>query len=115
MNITVLNTKIGEVGNKMPNTNGLVTTAVLNTKIGEVKNETRVVSELVKEKYYDAKISNVERTYFNTSHYNKFTSEILDAKIKQNLIFQNSDLNTKLKTLTTKTELKADKIKSKVK
>ena len=87
VNITVLNAKIGKVGNKIPNTNGLVTTAVLNTKIGEVKNETRVVSELVKEKDYDAKISNAQGTYFNTSHYNKFTSEILDAKIKQNLIF----------------------------
>ena len=34
---TVLNTKISEVENKIPNCCGLVTTAVLNTKISEVQ------------------------------------------------------------------------------
>ena len=58
--------------------------------------------------------------YFTTSDYNKFTSDILDAKIKQkelinkshisNLV-RNSDFNTKLATLATKTELKAEQYK----
>ena len=36
---TVLNTKISEVENKIPNTNGLVTANVFNTKISKVENE----------------------------------------------------------------------------
>ena len=39
MTITVLNTKISEVENKIPNTSGLVTTTVLNTKSNEVENK----------------------------------------------------------------------------
>ena len=35
----VLNTKINEVENKIPNTSNLVTTTVLNTKISEVDNK----------------------------------------------------------------------------
>ena len=37
MTTTILNTKISEVENKIPDTNGLVTTTVLNTKIKEVE------------------------------------------------------------------------------
>ena len=37
MTTTVLNTKISEVENKIPDTNGLVTTTVFNTKIKEVE------------------------------------------------------------------------------
>ena len=41
---------------------------------------------------YDSKISDIEGKYFTTSDYNKFTNDILDAKIKKesyliNLIF----------------------------
>ena len=39
MTTTVLNTKISEVENKIPNTSGLVTTAVLNTKLSELENK----------------------------------------------------------------------------
>ena len=35
----VLNTKIGEVEDKIPDTSSLVTTTVLNTKISEVGNK----------------------------------------------------------------------------
>ena len=35
---TVLNTKINEAENKIPNTSNLVTTTILNTKISEFKN-----------------------------------------------------------------------------
>ena len=37
MTTIILNTKISEVENKIPDTNGLVTTTVLNTKIKEVE------------------------------------------------------------------------------
>ena len=60
------------------------------------------------------------RQYFTTSDYNKYTSEVREIKIKEkglldrsnvfNLI-KNSDLHTKLATLVTKTELKAEQDK----
>ena len=37
MRKTVLNTKISEIENKVPDTSGLVTNTLLNTKIGEVE------------------------------------------------------------------------------
>ena len=58
------------------------------------------------------------RKYFNISDQNKSTSEILDPKIKEKGLINepsisnlgtNPDLNTKLVTLATKTELKAEK------
>ena len=78
------------------------------------------LSGLVKKTDYDAKISKIQEKYFTTCDYNKFTSEILDIKIKQeklvnksdipNLV-KNSDLNIKLATLATKAELKAEQHK----
>ena len=60
------------------------------------------------------------KKYFSTDDYNSFTSGILDAKIKQkelviksdtsNLV-NNANLNTKLTTLATKAELKAEQDK----
>ena len=54
------------------------------------------------------------KKYFTTSDNNKFTSDILDAKMKEkelddksniSNLAKNSDLNTNLKTLATKAEL----------
>ena len=42
-----------------------------------------VFSALVKKTDYGAKISEIEGKYFTTSDYNNFTSDILEAKIKQ--------------------------------
>ena len=39
MTATVLNTRISEAENKIPNTSSLVTTTAFNTEIGEVKNK----------------------------------------------------------------------------
>ena len=47
------------------------------------KLRTKVVSALVKKTDYDAKISETEGKYFTAADYNKCTSNILDAKIKQ--------------------------------
>ena len=112
----VLNTKIGEVENKIPDISALVTTVVVNKKIGEAENKIPDVKKLVNERDYDAKITDIEGKYFTTSDYDKFTNDILNAKIKlkelvnksniSNLV-KNSDLNTKLATIATKTELKA--------
>ena len=79
------------------------------------------LSSLVKKTDYDAKLVEVEGKYFSSCDYNKFSTVILDAKIKQkglvnksdisNLV-KNSVLNTKLAILSAKAELKAkqDKI-----
>ena len=117
---TVFNIEIGEVENKIPDVSGLVTTVVPNAKIGEVENKTLFVSGLVKKNVYDTTILHIEGKYFTTSDYNKFMSDILDAKIKEkellnksnisNLI-KNSGLNLKLKTSARKAELKAEQDK----
>ena len=58
----------------------LATTATLNA----VKNETLNVSDIVKKTDYDVEIPDIDVKYFTMSDYNKFTNDILDAKIKQN-------------------------------
>ena len=44
MTTIVLNTKISEVENKIPDTSSLVTTTVLNTKIGEIENKVPITT-----------------------------------------------------------------------
>ena len=60
---------------------------------------------LVNKTDYDIKISEIDKKYFTTSDYNKFTKNILDAKMKQKRfadksniysIVKNYDLNKKL-------------------
>ena len=73
------------------------------------------LSGLVKKTDYDAKISKFEGKYFTSSDYNKFASDVLDAKIKQKELANKSDISNLVKNsdlLATKAELKAkqDKI-----
>ena len=63
----------------------------MNTKIGGVENKMPDVSGLVKKTDY--KMSDTEIKYFNTADYNKFTSDILDAKIKQKELVNKSDIS----------------------
>ena len=72
-----------------------------------VENKIPSVNNLAKKTGYGAKISDIERKYFNMSDYNKFTRDILDAKIKeQELVdksaitgfINNADLNKKVVT-----------------
>ena len=60
MTTTVLNTKICEVENKIPDTINLATTNVLNTKISKVEN----------------KIPTHDK-YITTPEFNKLTAEVL--------------------------------------
>ena len=87
---------------------------MLTQKIGEV------ASDLVKKMDHDTKRSGTVGKYITTSDYSKFTSDILDVKIKQKELVNNSDvsnhikiseLNTKLATLATKAKLKAEQDK----
>ena len=66
MTTTILNAKIKEVENKIPNTSSLVTATVLNTKISQVEN----------------KIPNHDK-YITTPQFNKLTAENFTAKLKQ--------------------------------
>ena len=69
--------KGGDVDKKTPDVIVMVATTVLNTKIGEVKNEMPDVGRnagLVKKTDYKVKISAIEKKYFTASDYNKFTS-----------------------------------------
>ena len=69
MTKTVLNTKIGEVDNKIPDTSslvtpdtsGFVTTTVLNIKTAEVENKIPDTIALVKKTDYRTKISELEK------------------------------------------------------
>ena len=46
------------------------------------------LSDLFKKTDYDAKLLEIEEDHFTTSGYNKFTRDILDAKIKKKRISQ---------------------------
>ena len=83
------NSKIAEIGGKIPSINGLATTAVPSDFENRIPN----VSDLVKKTNYDAKISDKDISYFTTSDYSKFTSEKLNAKIKEKRLVEKSDIS----------------------
>ena len=56
---------------------------VLNIRIGEVEKKIPDTNNFVKKRHYNVKITDIGPKYFTTSDYNKFTSEILEAKIKE--------------------------------
>ena len=86
MTTTVLNTKISEVKNKIPDTSGLVT--VLNMEISEVENGIPSVNGLVKKTDYDTKRKDIGEKYCATADYNKFLSDTLDVKDKTTRTYQ---------------------------
>ena len=95
---------------------GLATTFALT----EVENKIPDVSSSVKKTNYDLKILDIESKYFTTADYNKFTSQTLDAKIKQKKVIDksniadfinNADLHKKKSNISDKTELKAEQDK----
>ena len=94
----------------------LVAKTLLNTKCGDIENKIPQVTDLRKKTDDNAEIIDIEKKYFTTVDYNKFTSETFDANMKQkelvnssdmSNIIKKSDLNIKLTTLATKAELKA--------
>ena len=87
--------KTTAIEGKTLTTTGLATTAILNA----VKNEIPNVSDIVKKTDYDAEIPDIDVKYFTMSDYNKFTNDILDAKIKQSIskFIKNIGLDEKIK------------------
>ena len=70
-----------------------MTTTVLDTNIGEVEIKIPDVSVLEKKTNYNARISDIEKKYLTTSDNNRFTSGILDAKMKKELVYRSSISN----------------------
>ena len=66
MTTTLLNTKISEAENKIPDTSNLVTTTVLSTKISEVKNK---IADYAK--------------YITTPKFNKLTAADFKVRLNQ--------------------------------
>ena len=71
--------KIKDIEDKMPSITNLTTTSALNA----VENKIPNVSALIKKADYDAKISDIEEKDFITLDCNKFTNDIVDARIKK--------------------------------
>ena len=76
---------------------GLGTNTVLNTETVEVENKIPDVSGLTKKTGYDGTILDIEKKYLTASNYNKFTKEILDTKIKEKKLTDQSDISNLLK------------------
>ena len=74
-------------------------TTFLNTTISKVKNII-VVSDGGKKANYDTKISEIQRKYSTTSNYNEFTSDTLDARMKQKELGNKSVISNLEKTST---------------
>ena len=55
----------------------------MNTKVSDVENKISNVTDLVRQTDYNGKIKGIEKKYFTTADYDKFTIQTLDAKIKQ--------------------------------
>ena len=70
-----------------------MTTTVFDTNIGEVEIKIPDVSGLVKKTNYNARISDIEKKYLTTSDNNRFTSGILDAKMKKELVYKSNISN----------------------
>ena len=66
-------------------------------KLKRVEKNIHDFTDLVKITDYDAKISDIEGRYFTASDYNKFMSDIIDAKIKQKALVKKSDISNLVK------------------
>ena len=77
---------------------------VLNIKVSWVENKIPV-TEFVNKVDYDNKTKEIERKYFTNADYNKLVTESDISNLGKK-----SDLNTKLSTLATKAELKAENL-----
>ena len=83
MTTAVLNTKIGEIENKIPFLIVSWQLQFLLCKLKKYENKKPVVSGLVKNTDYDTKISEIEGKYLTTSTYSNFMTGILHAKVKE--------------------------------
>ena len=59
---------------------------VPNTKIGEVENKIPNANDLIRNTDYGGKTKDIEGKYFTNADYHKFTSNTFDAKIETKTI-----------------------------
>ena len=80
MTITILNTKISEVANKIPDTNSLVTATVLNVKFSKTDNE---IPDRAK--------------YITTQKLNKLATANFAARLEKANLVTKTDVDNSLK------------------
>ena len=92
----VLNTNIGEVVNETRDTSLLLTTAALNTEIKSIENKISGATDKTKQKMKQIIIIKYQTLEKNISFsdYNKFTSEIMDAKKIQKQLVNKSNISS---------------------
>ena len=103
-NKTDYNAKIKDVEDKIPSITNLTTNAFVTA----VEDKKTNVNDLVKKVDYNEKIKDIESKYLTASDYNKFSNNILDAKItkKKKKKVNKSGLDEKIKNLAIKGEFK---------
>ena len=69
----------------------------------------------MKKANYDAEIKDIKNKFFTIFDYNKFTNNILHAKITAKKLLNESGLNKTIKTLATKEEIKKIATKAELK
>ena len=83
----------------MPVVSFLESTTVLDTKIKVVDNKIPDLSGLVKKTDYGSEISEIEGKFIIISDYDKFTNDILDAKVKQRNLVNKSSISNLAKKI----------------
>ena len=76
-----------------------MTATVLNTKVIEVENNIPDANGLVKKTDSNPKISDIEKNFFITSDYDKFMSKTLDAKIREKRLLNKFNISNLAKIL----------------
>ena len=61
---------------------------------------------------YDVKISDIKKKHFTSCDYNQFTSNILNAKVKEKELIDKSDISNFVKSLDLNTKLATLAIKA---
>ena len=97
MTTNVLNTKISEVENKLPNISSLLTAIVLNTKISEVENKTSDNSTYITTHKFNKLTSFNKRITSNKTKYLKVQKK-LNSLIQKIIVFSLVEVMMDLKT-----------------
>ena len=96
-----LDAKMNEVKNKITNITYLATSSALNASEKKTPN----LRDLFEKSDNDTEIKAIKNKSFTTTDYNGFTNNILEVKITRKELVNESGLNEKAKTSTTKEEI----------
>ena len=107
---STLNAKIDKVKNEIPSINNFAVTAALTS----IENEIPNVNDQNKKADYNAKLSETKKNILLLLN-NKFTNNILDAKITEKKLANESGSDDNMKTPATKGEVNTLVIKAELK